>query len=424
MAPASSSAQGVGSRAGSTRRLTIVLGATQTLAYASSYYLPAILAVPIARDLGVSPTMVMAAFSIALAVSALVGPFAGRAIDRGRGRVVLAASSLLFAAGLALLAASQGTASLMLAWVVIGVAMGAGLYESAFAAVVRIDAATSRRVITGITLMAGLASTIGWPLSTVMEAAWGWRGACAAWAAAHLVLGLPLYRSLPRVVSGASRADDAVGERDANASVASGAEAPPAPPASPVLSVAQRRLASFLLAFVFAAAWFVSTALAAHLPQLLALQGATPVAALAAAAMVGPAQVAGRVIEFVWLSRWHPLLSARLAALLHPLGAAVLVLVASPAAWVPLFALLHGAGNGILTIAKGTLPLAIFGPDGYGQRLGWLMAPSRVAQAFAPLLFGVALERWGAHALLASAAVMTASFVALMALPRGGHVAR
>ena len=398
----------------STFGLTLRLGVAQTLAYASSYYLPAILAAPMAADLGLSVWVVMAAFSLALAVSAAVGPFSGRRVDELGGRPVLAASSLVFAGGLGLLAMCQGVVTLLLAWIVIGIAMGAGLYESAFAAVVRLEgSAGSRRVITGITLMAGLASTIGWPLSTWMEGSWGWRGACGAWALAHLLLGLPLYLALPSTrEEHATSAHDGSDQADVGAA-REGAHAS-------TLSDAQKRRAAFLLALVFAGAWFVSTALAAHLPQLLALQGASPAAALAAATLVGPAQVAGRLAEFFWLKRWHPLLSARLAAVLHPLGAAVLLLASPAALWVPLFALLHGTGNGILTIAKGTLPLAIFGPVGYGRRLGWLMAPSRVAQAFAPLLFGLAMQWWGAGALVASAVVMAASFAALMLLPRTG----
>jgi hypothetical protein len=148
---------------------------------------------------------------------------------------------------------------------------------------------------------------------------------------------------------------------------------------------------------VFAAVWFGSTAMAAHLPLLLQSLGLGAGAALSVAMLVGPAQVLGRLLEFGWLRRVHPLLSARLAALAHPLGALGLVLFGPGAA--VLFAGLHGAGNGILTIAKGTLPLALFGPVGYGARQGWLMAPARLSQALAPLLFGVALAHWGAGAL-------------------------
>jgi hypothetical protein len=132
-------------------------------------------------------------------------------------------------------------------------------------------------------------------------------------------------------------------------------------------------------------------------------------------ALVGPAQVAGRLLEFGVLRKLHPLLSARMAALGHPLGVAVLLLAGPPAALV--FAVLHGAGNGILTIAKGTLPLALFGAQGYGARQGLLMMPSRVTQAFAPWVFGLGMERWGIGALYGSAALGLLAFAALLALP-------
>ncbi|CFN52617.1 Uncharacterised protein [Bordetella pertussis] len=165
---------------------------------------------------------------------------------------------------------------------------------------------------------------------------------------------------------------------------------------------------------MFAATWFISTAMATHLPRMLQATGATLAAAVAVGALIGPAQVAGRLLEFGLLRHVHPLLSARLAALTHPAGVAVL-LAAGPAL-APLFAILHGAGNGILTIAKGTLPLALFGPRGYGARQGWLMMPARVAQALAPFLFGLALDAWRANALWLSGGIGLAACAALLVL--------
>ena len=138
--------------------------------------------------------------------------------------------------------------------------------------------------------------------------------------------------------------------------------------------------------------------------------------AVGVGALIGPAQVAARVLEFTLLSRAHPLLSARLATLAHPAGVAALMAIGGPAAAA--FAMLHGAGNGILTIAKGALPLALFGPRGYGERQGWLMLPARLAQALAPWVFGLALDRWGAQALWLSGGLSLASFGALMLIRR------
>ena len=364
------------------------LGTAQTLAWASSYYLPAMLAAPMARDLGVATPTVFAAFSVALIVSALLGPFAGRAIDRHGGRPVLMGTNLLFAAALAGMALAQGPVGLFAAWVLMGVAMGSGLYEAAFATLVRLYGQGARSAITGITLIAGFASTVGWPLSAWMETQWGWRGACAGWAALHLLVGVPLNGWLPR-----ADAADKAPEPSTDAIAAPTTE----PAVSAPLTPAHPLRTTVLLSLVFAVTWFTSTAMAAHLPRLLQASGTSLQAAVALAALVGPAQVAARLLEFGFLRRLHPLLSAQLAAAAHPVGAGLLMVLGGPAAAV--FTVLHGAGNGILTIAKGTLPLVLFGPAGYGARQGLMMVPARVAQAFAPVLFGMLRDSAGAAAL-------------------------
>ena len=383
--------------------VVVRLGTAQTLAWASSYYLPALLAQPMARDLGVGTSTIFAAFSLALVVSALLGPLAGHAIDRYGGRPVLLGTNLLFAAGLGALALAQGPVGLFAAWALIGIAMGSGLYEAAFATLVRLYGQGARGAITGITLVAGFASTVGWPLTAWMEATWDWRGACAGWAALHLLLGLPLNAWLPR----------------ARLRPAPPAPAPPDLATPPEAPVPHARRTALLLSFVFAATWFTSTAMAAHLPRLLQAQGLPLQAAVAAAALVGPAQVAARLLEFGLLRRMHPLASARLAALAHPTGA--LLLAWAGGAGSVAFTLLHGAGNGILTIAKGTLPLVLFGSLGYGLRQGMLMVPARVAQAFAPLLFGLLLDHWGTASVAATALLGVACALALWWLKPPPH---
>ena len=383
------------------RTATIVqLGIAQTLAWASSYYLPAILAVPMARDLGVSTPTVFAAFSAALVVSALLGPAAGKAIDRHGGRPVLAANSLVFAAGLVVLALAQGPVSLFAGWVILGVAMAAGLYEAGFAALVHLYGKDARGAITGITLFAGFASTVGWPLSAWLELEWGWRATCLAWAALHLLLGLPLNWRLPT-----SPVAPAPAETHADAARPGVATSTP--------SHSGTRTA-VLLALVFAVTWFISTAMASHLPRLLQAHGVPLATALVFAGLVGPAQVAGRLLEYGLLRNIHPLVSARVAGSLHTLGAMAFLFFGVPAGAV--FTLLHGAGNGVLTIAKGTLPLVLFGVRDYGARQGLLMVPARFAQATAPWLFGLAIDSFGAGALWFSAALGLVAFAALMLL--------
>jgi len=367
------------------------LGTAQALAWGSSYYLPAIFADPIADGLGLSRTVVFGVFSGSLLVSALLGPPVGRAIDTHGGRGMLALSNLVLAAGLVLLALAQGVMILVAAWTVLGVGMAMGLYDPAFATLAGLYGRAARGPITGITLIAGFASTVGWPLSALLEAHFGWRGACLVWAALNLLIGLPLNRLLIPRAPPPIRATEVQGT------------AGPAP-----------RGAMLLLSFVFAATWFVTGAMAAHLPRLLEIAGASATAAIAAAALVGPAQVGARLVEFGALKRTHPLISARLAAVLHPIGAIVLMAIGSSA--ITAFAVLHGAGNGLLTIAKGTLPLAIFGPVGYGLRSGVLGAPARAAQASAPLIFGLLLDRMGLGVLVISAGLSLAALLALLML--------
>jgi MFS family permease len=393
------------------RRVVLLLGSAQTLAWASSFYLPALLAAPIARELGLEVSTVFLAFSLALVISALVGPACGRFIDRRGGRTLLMGTSLAFALGLVALGLAREPWLLFGAWALLGVAMGAGLYDAAFASLVWLYGRASRDPITGITLLAGFASTVGWPLTAWMGEAWGWRGACFGWAALHLLLGLPLNALLPRSrpapVTAAAAAPVPVPSTGSNlpedhASVAS--MPAPAVPWRPLL----------LLAFIFATTRFVSTGIGAHLPGLLMAAGATLAAAVAAGALVGPAQVAGRLLEFSVLRRLHPLVSARLAALGPPLGMGALLAFGLPAA-MP-FAVLHGVGNGIITIAKGTLPLAMFGPEGYGKRQGWLIMPAQALQALAPWLFGLTLQVSAQAAMALACAVSMSAVVALLML--------
>src|SRR5688572_20197787 len=346
-----------------------------------------------AADLGLATAWVFTAFSAGLLLSALLGPSAGRLIDVHGGRRVLPVSNLVFAVGLGLLGSSTGMASLFASWLVIGVGMSAGLYEAAFSTLAGIYGRDARRSITGITLIAGFASTVCWPLSAYMDVTLGWRATCYVWAAAHLLIGLPINLSLPpaRVLEKARE------------------------PQPQAVAGQGRLLVMVALSFVFAAAWFCSTAMAAHLPRVLQESGASLATAIAAAALVGPAQVAARVLEF-WLMRHvHPIVSARIATLAHPLGAAGLMAAGAPAA-TP-FAVIHGAGNGVMTIAVGTLPLALFGAAGYGLRQGFLMAPARLLSATAPFFFDLLLTRYGTGSLTVTGALGVAAFLVLLAIP-------
>lgn len=369
----------------------IVLGTTQTLAWASSYYLAAVLGDVIARDTGVSTQWFFAAFSASLLISAFLGPRVGRRIDAVGGNGVLAASNVTFATGLVLMALARGPVLLCLAWAALGLGMAMGLYDAAFATLGRIYGKDARKPITGITLIAGFASTVGWPLTAWGIAALGWRETCLAWAAVHLLFGLPMNLFLlprPKISPTDKRTQDQPVPIDR---------------------------AMVLLATAFAMAWVVTAGMAAHFPRILEAAGATTTEAIAASALIGPAQVAARVFEASVLARFHPLVSARLAMITHPIGALVVAL-AGGGFIASAFAILHGLGNGIVTIARGTVPLALFGPRNYGYRLGIIGAPARVLQAGAPLVFALLIERYGAGVLVVSTALMAGALLALLLL--------
>ena len=306
---------------------------------------------------------------------------------------MLAASNVLLAAGLAMLGLAQGVITLVIAWLILGAGIAMGLYDPAFATLTRLYGREARAPITGITLIAGFASTVGWPASAWLEHVFGWRDACLIWAGLNLFLGAPLnWLLIPPVPPVPAKTETTRLDQE------------PEPP----------RGAMPILAYYFTATAFVTGAMAAHLPRFLEGAGASETAAIAAGALVGPAQVAARLFEFGLLRTIHPVWSARLAVLTHPIGAAILGLLGPPG--ISLFALLHGAGNGLVTIAKGTLPLAIFGPSGYGLRNGILSAPARVALSAAPFVFGLLLDQIGPPAILLTAGLSLSAFASLLLL--------
>jgi MFS family permease len=368
------------------------------VAWAGSTYLPAILAVPIAADLGTAPATVFGAFSVSLVVMALAGPPVGRAIDRHGGRGLLAISNLVLAAGLALLGAAQGPFLLFGAWCVLGLGMALGLYDSAFATLVRLHGKDARLLITGITLIAGFASTVGWPLTAWLLHHGGWRGACLAWALINVALALPINLIF------IPRAGAAVQVSHEKAAIEKRAAAATTMP--------------LLIAFA-AATSFVTSAMAAHLPGLLVAMGASNVIAVGAAALLGPAQVLARVVEILAARRYrvHPLVPARVATALHPLAGATLAAFGGAAAPAVAYSVLHGAGNGLITIVRGTLPLALFGQAGYGERQGVIAVLARAMQAAAPVSYAWVLYDVGPRAAIGlTAALSLAALGALLAL--------
>jgi hypothetical protein len=378
----------------SRRRLTVALGTTQLVSWATSFYMPAVVTAPASAELGMSRFAILAGFSWALLAAGCCAPRIGRWIGARGGRVPLAAGSLAMAAGLGLLAMAQGPALWYGGWTVLGIGMALGLYDATFATLGCVLGTAAGPAITGVTLMGGFASSVGWPAGAFLVDAIGWRGTLLAYAVVQLVVNLPIVlltvprRPMPRAAG-------------------------PAQPTGPVGR--NRRQALACLVGFFTIRWFVTATLAVAILPLLGGMGLTPGEAIAASALIGPGQVVGRLVEWSSGGRFGLIGRAALGAALAPVGILVLlrcggIMGAAPAAC--LFAVLFGMSNGIMTINRGTLPLAIFGPDGYAALLGWLAVPVLLAQAVAPAVTAPLVTRlpaadiFGAAGLLAGIALL------------------
>lgn len=344
------------------RLLAALLGVVQILTWGSSFYLLAILAPPIVRDTGWSAFAVTGGISIALATSALMAGTVGREINRHGGRAVMCAGVGVLIIGLAALALAPSLPVYLLAWVVIGAAMAATLYEAAFSVLSQIFGGAARRAITSLTLIGGFAATICWPLSALLVEEVGWRGACAAYAGLHLLVTLPICRfGLPQPALGSTR------------DVAESPDTAPIPWRDPrLLAVA---LAGVCLVFIF-------SAMAMHLPSLLMAQGHSLAQAAALGAVIGPSQVGARLIEMLGGGRHSPVTTMVVSTLCVALGLLSLSLSA-PAA---LCLVTYGMGLGLWTIARGTVPLGLFGPKPYAATMARLALPVLTVSALAPLI--------------------------------------
>ena len=355
---------------GSTRRLTLAIGFTQTLAWATTYYIPATMVGAASADLGASRTLLLGGFSLALLVCGLSSPWVGRRIERLGGRGVIATSAVVNAAGLALLASSPSVTIWYIAWAITGFGMAMGLYDAAFGTLGRLLGNHARPAIVGVTLMAGVASTLGWPSGAWLVVHVGWRASVAAYAVMQLLVILPITLIY---VPKAPEHVPTTGPVDSSA---------PPPPNSTFLW-----LASF---FTLRAA--VSSIVSVHALVLLQGMGFSLETAVAAATLIGPAQVGSRVLDWYFGREMNPMIAAWVGAAMLPLCVLALVLGGPAVA----FTVLYGLSNGILTISRGTLPLHVFGPAGYATRLGRLALPSMLISAVTPTLVSPLIAAWPA----------------------------
>lgn len=380
----------------SLRAATHALGVTQIVGWGTTMYAPAILATPIVADTGWARTEVFAAFSASLVLGALIARPAGRMIDRRGGRAALAAGSGLAALGLLCVALAPTLPFYFAAWAVLGFAMRLMLYEAAFATLAAAGGSDARRALSVLMLYGGFASTVFWPLGAELIAAFGWRATFATYAALNLFVCLPLHAFFLPAVAGP------IAHAEKNAEVSD--------PRAGLLAGRERTVAVVALTTAFVLLMYVNSALSAHVVDILIAFGLSHDSAVAAASLKGVGQVTGRVWEIVFAGALHPLTLTMIAIGLTPLALFALLLPLGIVGAVA-FAFGQGASNGLVTIARGVVPLVLFGPAGYGALIGAMTVPILMAIALAPALYAVIIELWGHElAMLSNIVAATAGF--------------
>ncbi len=379
-------------------RAVSVLGITEILSWGALFY-PPVLTVPlIAADHGWSKAFAMGGFSVGLFVGGLVSRQVGGLIDRFGGHVVMPGGSLIGAVGLLGLALAPGAYSYYAAWMAIGVAMAASLYDPAFSTLGRIFGGQARIPISTLTLAGGFASTVSWPTTQILIDHVGWRGAYLVYAALLGLVAAPLLAfALPR-----QRARAAADEKPHRQSSFS-AESKPA------ALLPAHGLGFLLVATAFSSYAFVPSALSAQLLAIFERFGLTPATVVVIGMLFGPAQVLARVCELSFARRTHPLWIARFSVGLLVAAFVLLLLLRFSAPLAACFAVMYGVANGLMTIARGTVPLSLFGADGYGRLMGRIGGPFLVVQAGAPVCMSYIAERASDTAALGVAGAFAAA---------------
>jgi predicted MFS family arabinose efflux permease len=384
----------------------LALGVTQIIAWGTTLYALGVLGKPIAADTGWSQSLVFGGLTMGLLVSSAVSTFIGRLVDRSGGRLVMSAGSVFTAIGLLVLAAVSDPYAYLAAWAFLGLAMRMSLYDAAFAALVQVAPSGGRRAISYLTLFGGFASSVFWPIGHALNGAYGWRSTLVIFAVVNLAVCLPLHWL------GLARRETAEQAEQAHATN------PATAAATPPLEGSARTLAMGLFSLIVAASAVVFGALAVHLVPILEATGLAGATAVVIASLKGVAQVGGRVWDLTLARRWHPIDVGRVSVALIPLSFAVLMLGGASFSAALGFTLLFGVSNGLVTIMRGAVPLALFGPKGYGEVLGILATPYLLLAAIAPAAFAVVVERYGynmGEAILFAAGLLSFAGMEVMA---------
>ena len=380
----------------------LALGLTQIIGYGTLYYSFSILAPDMARDLNWSTEWIFAALSVALLLGGLTAPWLGRAIDHfGAGRVMTAGSAIA-AAALIACAYAPGKSGFVAALIVIEIAANLVQYGAAFALLVQASPRTAQRSITYLTLIAGFASTIFWPITTALHAHLSWQNVYLVFAALNLLVCLPLHAWLSYGL-----ADGRAQKQNGTTQIVEGS-----------LSPDVRQLGFKLMVVGFSLQSLVSAAILVHMVPLLSGLGLGATAAIVGT-LFGPSQVLSRFANMVLGGNLPPLALATIAATLIPLGVMILTLTAPSVAGAMAFAVVFGLGSGLFSIVTGTLPLMLFGSDGYGRLQGKVMAARLIVSATAPFALAFAMAHIGTlWSLAITTALGACAIVAFLGIAR------
>lgn len=354
-----------------------LLGIAQLICWGVSYYIVGVFGELMVSDLGWNRTTVFGGFATGLLAMGLVSPVVGSMIDRFGGRIVMGTGATFIAVACSILAVAENLTVFYGAWLLMGVSMRACLYDAAFATLTRIYGPEARRPIAHITLFGGLASSCFWPIGHALAEQLGWRGALFVYSAFALST-VPMYWALtrsryepPRHVDGTHVPERATPEGW------------------------KRKLAGALYALIFIMNSGLVNGVAAHMISMLTGIGLGAAVAVSVAAFVGVSQSAARLIQILFGRNMEPVHVAILATALIPLGLVIGLFGGTYFAIALVFCGCYGAGNGLTSIARGTLPLVLFSHKNFGATVGKLLAPSFFIAAGSPLLFASMMESYG-----------------------------